>query len=77
MSTIKTAILKSNELSEELDDASLQAITGGVTETASFAGSVSQASSSGFFLTTPVGGLRFFESQGFSFSQAATSVLVL
>ncbi len=29
MLTIKTATLESNELSEELDDASLQAITGG------------------------------------------------
>ena len=30
MLTIKTATLESNELSEELDDASLQAITGGL-----------------------------------------------
>ncbi|MDF5715339.1 MAG: hypothetical protein PUP93_16015 [Rhizonema sp. NSF051] len=38
MSTIKTATLKSNKSSEELDDASLQAITGGLAIAGGFLG---------------------------------------
>ncbi len=76
MSTIKTATLNSNELSEELDDASLQAITGGVLGTASSAGTASQGSSGGAILSLPfLGSAQIYGTQGSSLSGGVSGLL--
>ena len=75
MSTIKTATLKSNELSEELDDASLQAITGGFLGTGSLAGAGSEGSSGGAILSSPLGLAEIYGTQGSSVSGGVSGLL--
>ncbi len=75
MSSINTATLNSNELSEELDDASLQAITGGFLGSGSLAGAGSQTSNGGAFVPTPFGPAGIYGTQGSSVSGAATGFL--
>ena len=75
MSTIKTATLNSNELSEELDDASLQAIVGGATGAVSSAGAASEGSSGGAILSTPLGFAQVYGTQGSSLSGGVSGLL--